>query len=100
MSSSISLIIILLVLLLIIANFYLRFVIIKQYNSLKNKGLSMDSQLFYSKKKRNAYIHKFHPENASELLKFSNHLDFLLKMVVGGFVLILICFTFMYLTSK
>ncbi len=78
----------------------MRFVIIKQYKLLKNKGLYLDSPLFYSKKKRNAYINEFHPENASELLKFSNHLDYLIKIVIGGFVLILICFTFMYLTNK
>jgi len=97
--SSISLIILVVVLLLIIINAYMRVVIIKQYNALKNKGLTMDSTLFYSKKKRNAYITEYHPQNQEELLSFSNHLDNLLKIVIGGFLLILVLFTVAYLTK-
>ncbi len=97
--SSISLIILVVVLLLIVVNVYMRVVIIKQYNALKNKGLSMDPTLFYSKKKRNAYITEHHPQNREELLSFSNHLDNLLKIVIGGFLLILVLFTLAYLTK-
>ena len=96
MSSSISFITIVLVAALFGINIYMRTVIIKKYKALRNRGLEMDPSILLNKKKRAAYAEQFHPEEAKELNSFGKSLDKLLLYIIATFVMIAICFGYIY----
>lgn len=84
------------VVLLLLVNVYFRVKIIKKYNFLRNKNIQLAPKDLMNKTKREAYIAANQPEYAEELTAFASNLNTLVKMVIGGFVLILIGFAFIY----
>jgi len=96
MSLILSYFIIPLVILLLLVNVYFRVKIIKKYNFLRTKNIQIGPKDLMNKTKRDAYIATAQPEYAAELEAFASNLNTLVKMVIGGFILILIGFAFIY----
>jgi len=100
MSISISSLLIPLVLLIIIVNFYFRIKIIRQYNQLKSKNISVDIKKLMNKKSRDSYISEEHPEYSNELRSISTNMRNLLIFVIIGFIAIVVSFLIVYLNSS
>ena len=96
MSLVLSYFIIPVVVLLLLVNVYFRVKIIKKYNFLRNKNIQIGPKDLMNKTKREAYISATQPEYAEELDAFASNLNTLVRLVVGGFLLILVGFTFIY----
>jgi len=85
-----------LVFLMLAVNVYFRVKMTKQFKALDKKGIEVAPKVFWSKKKRTAYFEKNHPQHIKELNEFSESMDMLIKLVVIGFLLILISFCYLY----
>lgn len=96
MSLIVSYLVIPLVFLMLAVNVYFRVRMIKQYKALTKKQIDVHPKVFFNKKKRASYFDQYHPKHKAELNAFSESLDNLIKFVFIGFVLILLCFCYLY----
>jgi len=100
MSLILSYFIIPLVVLMLLVNVYFRVKIIKKYKTLRDKNIQIGPRELMKKSTREAYISSVQPEYAEELESFAASLNNLVKIVIGGFLLILIGFAFIYFNQQ
>lgn len=82
--------------LMLAVNVYFRVKMIKQFKALEKKNIQVDPKVFLNKKKREVYFQKHHPQHKVQLTEFSDSMDKLIKIVVAGFLIILISFCYLY----
>ena len=85
---------------MLLVNVFFRVKIIKKYNFLRDKNIQIGPKDLMKKATREAYIAKVQPEYAAELEEFASSLNTLVRIVAGGFLLILAGFAYVYFNQQ